>query len=68
MNCSVVISDPNGDDMNVSVRWYKNDALNFTLDYNNSYPSSSVFSAILGSGNTSKGKNWTCSIRLDDGI
>jgi hypothetical protein len=67
LNCSAVISDIDGDDLNVTVRWYKNDALELTVDYNNSYSSDYEFSAILESGNTSKSENWTCEMRVYDG-
>ncbi|MBU2052741.1 MAG: hypothetical protein KJ721_00700 [Nanoarchaeota archaeon] len=68
LNCSATISDANGDAMNVTVRWYKNGGVNLTLDYNNSYSNNTLFSAILDSGNTTKGQNWICSLRLYDGI
>ena len=67
LNCSALISDADGNDMNVTVRWYKNYALNLTIDYNNSYSNASTFGALLGSGNTSKSDNWSCSLRLHDG-
>ena len=68
LNCSATITDSNNDSMNVSVRWYKNDVLNLSLDYNNSYLNATLFSAVLNSTNTSKTENWTCSLRLYDGI
>jgi len=67
LNCSDTLSDPDGDDMNVTVRWYKNYVLDLTFDYNNSYSNASTFGALLGSGNTSKSDNWSCSLRLHDG-
>jgi len=67
LNCSGLISDPDGDDLNVSVRWYKNSALNTTIDYNLSYANGTMFFALLGSGNTSKGENWSCGVRAFDG-
>ena len=67
LNCSAVISDPDADTLDVSVRWYKNGGLNQTIDYNNSYANGTTFSAILDDGNTTKLENWTCQIRLYDG-
>ncbi len=68
LNCSSVVSDPDGDDLNVSVRWYKDGTLNLTIDYNNSYSNATLFSSVFGSGNTSKGENWSCGIRVSDGL
>jgi len=68
LNCSYVLNDADADDMNVTVQWYKDDVLNFTLDYNNSYTNGVMFSAILESENTTKHDNWTCGLRLYDGI
>lgn len=67
LNCSAVINDSDGDALNVSVRWFKNNVFDFFLDYNNSYLSGAFFSSILDSGNTSEGENWSCSLRLFDG-
>jgi len=68
LNCSGVISDNDGDDMNVSVRWYKDSVLNLTISYNNNYANGTEFSAILDSGNASKGEDWNCSVRVYDGV
>ena len=66
LNCSSTISDPNGDDLNVSVKWYNNSVLWLSEDFNNSYSSGTLFNATLGSGNLSVGENWTCGMRLSD--
>ncbi|HLC78200.1 MAG TPA: DUF2341 domain-containing protein, partial [Candidatus Nanoarchaeia archaeon] len=68
LNCSDTISDSNGDPLNVSVRWYKNAALNLSVDYNNSYSNNVLFNASLASGNLTSGDIWMCSLRLYDGI
>lgn len=68
LNCSGVISDNQGDSMNVSVRWYKDSVLNLSLDYNNSYVNGTMFSGILDSGNTSVSETWICSARAFDGV
>ncbi|MBT6689746.1 hypothetical protein HN903_00260 [archaeon] len=67
LNCSAVISDVGGDDLNVSLRWYKNSILNLSIEYDNNYANGTLFSAILDSGNTSKGESWSCSLRTYDG-
>ena len=68
LNCSSLITDPDsGNTLNVSIQWFKNNTLNFTLDYNNSYANGTMFSALLDDGNTTKGENWSCGIRLYDG-
>jgi hypothetical protein len=67
LNCSGVVSDADGDDLNVTVRWYKDFVLNLTMDYNNSYSNGTMFSSVLGSGNTSRGEFWNCSMRFSDG-
>ncbi len=67
LNCFDTITDPDADSMNVTVRWYRNSALNLTAYYNNSYASGTFFNAVLGSGNTSIGDNWSCSLQLFDG-
>lgn len=67
LNCFDLISDPDGDAMNVTVKWYKDDVLNRTVEYNGSNASGSVFVATLTSGNTTKDDVWHCGIRLFDG-
>jgi len=66
LNCSAIISDNDGDDLNVSVSWYSDGILNLVVDYDNNYLNGSEFSAILGFGNTTKDENWNCSIRVYD--
>ena len=68
LNCSGFLLDNEGDDMNVSVRWYRNSVLNLSLDYNNSYANGTMFYDILSSENTSKGDTWVCSARAYDGM
>ncbi len=67
LNCSATISDPDSDALDVSVRWYKDDVLNLTVDYNNSYTSGILFNATLNSANTTTGETWNCSMKLNDG-
>jgi hypothetical protein len=67
LNCYAMISDPDGDNLNVSVRWYKEGVLNLTRDFNNSYVNGTNFVATLVFGNTTKHQNWSCSVRVYDG-
>ena len=68
LNCYDTISDPDATDLlNVTVRWYNSSVLALTVDYNNSYAVDSFFNATLNFANTSKGENWSCSLRLYDG-
>ncbi|MBR9677594.1 hypothetical protein GOV04_05635 [Candidatus Woesearchaeota archaeon] len=66
LNCVSTLTDNNSHVLNVTVRWYKNATLNFTLDYNNSYANGTLFNATLGSGNTSVDDEWSCAIRVYD--
>jgi hypothetical protein len=67
LHCYATITDPDTNTMNVSVLWYMNSILNFSVDYNDSYANGTWFDAILGNGNTTKGENWSCGMRLFDG-
>jgi Concanavalin A-like lectin/glucanases superfamily len=67
LNCSGVIADDDGDAMNISVNWYNNSVLDFSVDYNNSYASGVTFSAELDSANLTVGDTWNCSIKTHDG-
>ena len=67
LNCFDTLLDDDNDTMNVTVRWYKDNILNLIVDYNNSYSNGTLFNAVLGSGNTSLGDGWNCSMRLYDG-
>jgi len=67
LNCYSTISDPEGNALNVSVRWYRNGTLNTTLDYSNNYANATLFVSTLNNGNTTKHENWSCDMRLYDG-
>jgi len=66
LNCSAIVYDWDSDSLDVNVRWYKDGVLNLSVDYGG-YASGSLFSAILDSGNTSKGEVWICGVRTYDG-
>jgi len=67
LNCWANITDNVNDKLNVSIKWYNNSVEYISLDYNNSYSSGTKFNHTLGSGNTSLGEIWSCSIRIFDG-
>jgi hypothetical protein len=67
LNCYALINDSNYDLINASIRWYKNQALNLSIDYNNSYYPGTNFTSILKNTNLTVWDNWSCSIRLYDG-
>ena len=67
LNCFDVITDPESGKLNVTVRWYNNDVLKLTIDFNESYSSGASFNSVLADGNTSFGDVWKCSLRLFDG-
>jgi parallel beta-helix repeat protein len=66
LNCFANITDPDGDNMNISLRWYRDNSIDLSLDYNN-YANGTSFTSTLNSGNTTKGDSWICSMRLFDG-
>ncbi len=66
LNCSSFVYDPDSNSLDVSVRWYKDDILNLTLNYG-PYSNASLFYSILDSGNLTLGDVWKCEVRLDDG-
>ena len=68
LNCFSTISDPNSDNLNVTVQWYNNSNLFLTQNFNNNYPSETAFVAILDAGNTSENDIWKCGITLSDGL
>ncbi len=67
LNCFAYIYDSDNNTLNMSVVWYKNNATNLSVDYNNSYINGTLFNAVLNNGNTTKGENWSCGLRLYDG-
>jgi hypothetical protein len=71
LNCFDTISDPDGDKMNVTVRWYVDGTMYLEVHYTNStngYLSGSYFNASLGSEHTDSNQNWSCSLQLFDSV
>jgi uncharacterized delta-60 repeat protein len=68
LNCSATITDEDvGDTLNVTVEWYKDGSLDFSLNFNNDYSNGTVFSTTLDDANTTKGDVWKCGVRVYDG-
>ena len=67
LNCYDTISDVVGNKFNATVRWYKDDVLNLTLEYNNNYEDEDTILSVLDSGNTSIGDVWKCDMKFYDG-
>ncbi len=67
LDCHTILTDPDNDTMNVTVRWYLDGGLNLTVEYEGGYGNGTDFNAVLDSGNTSDSETWRCSIRLFDG-
>ncbi|MDO8508517.1 MAG: LamG-like jellyroll fold domain-containing protein [Nanoarchaeota archaeon] len=67
LSCFDTIIDPDGGRMNVSVEWYNQSILHLYSEFNNSYVNNTAFAASLQDGNTTKGHNWSCAIKLFDG-
>ena len=65
LNCSTLISDLDSSVLDVSVRWYKDTILQFTLNYNNE-DNGTIFSSILDEGNLTLGDTWYCSVQVSD--
>ncbi|MEK6800714.1 MAG: LamG-like jellyroll fold domain-containing protein [Nanoarchaeota archaeon] len=68
LNCFATLLDGNNDKINASVAWYNNSARHLAVDYNNSYANGTFFVTTLDNKNTTRGENWSCSLRLFDGI
>jgi len=67
LNCYSQITDDNNDKLNASVRWFKNNALNLTVNSNNDYASGTGFTSTLAMGNLTVGDSWKCAMRIYDG-
>jgi parallel beta-helix repeat protein len=68
LGCFAILSDNDGGNMNVSVDWHLNGSLGLSESYNGNYANETLFVAWLDSGNTTKHENWSCAIRVSDGI
>ena len=68
VQCYATISDPDSNRMNVTLEWYNSTFRHLRVDYNDSYVSGGLFNATLAHQNTTRGENWTCGLRLFDGV
>jgi len=66
LECYDTIMDLNGDKMNVTVQWFKNNAQNLTQNHLNK-DSNTVVDSVLLAGNLTLGNSWQCGMRLYDG-
>ena len=68
LNCYATITDrADGDSLNVTVKWFKNNVTQITDWKNNSIANGTFFNHTLGSGNTSADEKWKCEMRMYDG-
>ncbi|MDP4039733.1 MAG: LamG-like jellyroll fold domain-containing protein, partial [Candidatus Pacearchaeota archaeon] len=67
LHSSAVVSDPDGDVLNVTVFWFNETVLHLTQYLNESFANASKVNATLLSGNTTKGENWSVGYVVFDG-
>ena len=67
LNCYDAISNADGSKFNATVRWYKDDVLNLTMEYDDNYVHGDTIISVLNSGNTSTGDVWKCDMKYYDG-
>jgi hypothetical protein len=65
LNCSSLITDPDGDMMNVTTNWYKNDEITVTIMYKDM--ANGTLTSVLKSSNLSVGDWWQCNMVVEDG-
>ena len=66
LNCDAIITDPEGNDLDVTVKWYKDNLEISSTGFSNQANGTS-FTTSLASSTTSVGDVWMCSMRLFDG-
>jgi hypothetical protein len=64
LNCSSQISDPDGDLMNATVDWFKNDAITLAVMYKGL--TNQTLTSVLKSSNLSAGDRWKCRLIVTD--
>jgi hypothetical protein len=67
LNCFATLLDSGNNVMNVSIRWFRNNSLNLTINYSSNYANGTFFNAVLAHPNTTRLENWTCSLRVYNG-
>ena len=65
LNCSSRIADLDGDPMNITTNWYKNDEIAVTIMYKDM--GNGTLDSVLKSANISAGDWWQCSMIVEDG-
>jgi len=66
LNCSSLLTDQDGDNITLTVRWYKNTVLNLTNTYTDVI-NGTTFMDNLSVRNLTIGDTWKCSMELSDG-
>ena len=67
LNCSGILGDSDGDNMNMTVDWFKDGVKTVTEVLNNNYADGSNFTATLNKANLTTGDYWNCSLQATDG-
>jgi len=67
LNCSATITDPDADDMNATIRWYKGGVLNKTENFLNQ-PNGTQIESSISSDLLQIEQMWECSMNLTDGL
>ncbi|MCG8699710.1 MAG: hypothetical protein MI922_16775, partial [Bacteroidales bacterium] len=63
--CEDTVIDPEANEMNITLNWYKNDSL-FKTEQFNSYPNATLLQSIIDSKNTSNADLWKCELQIFD--
>jgi hypothetical protein len=67
LRCYFDVLDADGDNINVSVKWYKGAVEQLYFNYSN-IVNGTLYNATLDQGNLTLGDVWMCSVRYYDGI
>jgi len=69
LTCYAQGSDPDNDTLTIYYKWYKNNVEQASLSGSTGgvTPNTMTLISTLGSGNTTKGETWTCSVKANDG-
>ena len=64
INCIAELYDPDNEQINITIQWYKNNILEKITEYNNNYESKTLFTATLYTNELQTGDTWNCAIQL----
>jgi hypothetical protein len=69
LNCFDTLIDPDGHQMNLTIKWLNGSTELVNIDYNESFGNNTfVGNLTLDSANTTKNEIWKCSMRVFDGL